>query len=411
MNCKKMFRVLTLGAAFAIATCNPSAAMPEVKAAEIVEETGAYAGLDEILRQAYAAFVGQDYLSICALDLNDATRAFAEQVRASGADRYVCDIDGNTKAMLYTPADGGYWWYFGQMENGLRQGSGTTFACNSETSYAMFSGVYTADAPIGEGKMTRHYTNADVSFKGSFQGAYLNGTYQVDYTTAEHGTSSIMMPYANNQIQNFTGYELNTNEEVGFDVFEWEGSKSTYFWIGGSDIAVYGTAGWEFVMKEEDVEFGDEIVIPEGYDGFLAFGLYYDAASDRGESDAYANWLYITPDELVNGLSVLRGNADGVALVSSAAGQQTPAQPTVPEQPAQEVPTPVLPEVEVPVTQEQPTATPATYTVERGDNLCKIAEKIYGDRDLYTLIYEANKDVIKKNYVIFANQVLVIPAR
>lgn len=51
-----------------------------------------------------------------------------------------------------------------------------------------------------------------------------------------------------------------------------------------------------------------------------------------------------------------------------------------------------------------------TYTVEANDNLCKIAEKVYGDRKAWKEIYKANP-TIKSDYVIYKGQVLVIPAR
>lgn len=52
----------------------------------------------------------------------------------------------------------------------------------------------------------------------------------------------------------------------------------------------------------------------------------------------------------------------------------------------------------------------STYTVERGDNLSKIAKKIYGDEKLWRVIYNANSAVVKDNYIIYKNQVLIIPA-
>lgn len=51
-----------------------------------------------------------------------------------------------------------------------------------------------------------------------------------------------------------------------------------------------------------------------------------------------------------------------------------------------------------------------TYTVERGDNLSKIAKKVYGDEKLWRVIYNANSGVVKDNYIIYKNQVLIIPA-
>ena len=52
----------------------------------------------------------------------------------------------------------------------------------------------------------------------------------------------------------------------------------------------------------------------------------------------------------------------------------------------------------------------STYTVERGDNLSKIAKKVYGNEKYWKVIYEANAGVVKSNYIIYKNQVLIIPA-
>ena len=51
----------------------------------------------------------------------------------------------------------------------------------------------------------------------------------------------------------------------------------------------------------------------------------------------------------------------------------------------------------------------AIYTVVKGDCLWNIAKRFYGDGSKYTVIYEANKDKIKSNMVIYAGQQLVIP--
>ena len=50
-----------------------------------------------------------------------------------------------------------------------------------------------------------------------------------------------------------------------------------------------------------------------------------------------------------------------------------------------------------------------SYTVESGDYLKKIAEKMYQDASKWELIYEANKDLIKDPNLIYAGQVFVIP--
>ena len=50
------------------------------------------------------------------------------------------------------------------------------------------------------------------------------------------------------------------------------------------------------------------------------------------------------------------------------------------------------------------------YTVERGDSLWKIAEKIYGDGYQWIKIYQANQEKIGVNPgLIFSGTVLTIP--
>lgn len=50
-----------------------------------------------------------------------------------------------------------------------------------------------------------------------------------------------------------------------------------------------------------------------------------------------------------------------------------------------------------------------TYTVKNNDNLSKIAEKYYGTKSEYNVIFEANRDQIKSANLIFEGQKLVIP--
>lgn len=63
------------------------------------------------------------------------------------------------------------------------------------------------------------------------------------------------------------------------------------------------------------------------------------------------------------------------------------------------------------ITSQQTSVSQGTYIVEAGDNLCKIAQKVYGDMKAWREIYKANAGVVKSDYVIYKGQVLVIPAR
>ncbi len=50
------------------------------------------------------------------------------------------------------------------------------------------------------------------------------------------------------------------------------------------------------------------------------------------------------------------------------------------------------------------------YTVVKGDYLSKISKRVYGDAMKYTIIFEANKPMLKDPDKIYPGQVLVIPA-
>ena len=72
------------------------------------------------------------------------------------------------------------------------------------------------------------------------------------------------------------------------------------------------------------------------------------------------------------------------------------------------------PEPEAPAAVEE-TAEPAaggeqrTYTVQAGDSLWKISEKMYGSGGKYMKIFEANTDLLENPDKIFPGQELVIP--
>lgn len=51
------------------------------------------------------------------------------------------------------------------------------------------------------------------------------------------------------------------------------------------------------------------------------------------------------------------------------------------------------------------------YTVQKGDNLSKIAKNLLGDANAWKQIFEANRDVLDNPDKIFPGQVLKIPPR
>ena len=56
-----------------------------------------------------------------------------------------------------------------------------------------------------------------------------------------------------------------------------------------------------------------------------------------------------------------------------------------------------------------PTSTPATYVVQKGDSLSKIAKRVYGNANDWRRIFEANRDSVENPDLIFPGQTLKIP--
>ena len=73
-----------------------------------------------------------------------------------------------------------------------------------------------------------------------------------------------------------------------------------------------------------------------------------------------------------------------------------------------------VPEPEAPVAAEEAVEAAAdgeqrTYTVQAGDSLWKISDKMYGSGGKYMKIFEANTDLLENPDKIFPGQELVIP--
>lgn len=374
MKLKKVLCMAALSAAVALSGIPAVGAVVPVQA-----EESQTAGLDEILKQMYVCYQNGDTASMIMLD--NAAQNYVSLVAATGADRYVLDIDGNTKAMLYISPNGGWWWYFGQMENNLRQGNGTTVIVGSEYS-EVFTGTYAADFPSGNGAYSIHWYNTGSGYDilGSFQGTQLNGTYQVNTTWVDEGAayaSSLPISYTNSIMTAVGGWECEVWADEDYTTYIFYNDSADDVWFDvdtGYSLAAVG-------------------MTPDGYSGHW-----------WGKGDVSERFS-----------SVFYGNAAASAYVSTAAPAPAPVVPETPAPVAPETPAPVVPETPAAPQPEVVAPAPAvsasgTYTVVRGDNLSKIAEKVYGDRTQWKKIYDANSDVIKSDYIIWANQVLVIPA-
>lgn len=268
------------------------------------EETQNVAGLDDIMRTAYSLYMNNDYAALYSLSTLDAVQYYADQLASSGSDRYICDIDGNTRAMLYIASADDYWWYFGQMEGDLRQGIGTTISVD-DSAYEFYTGSYFADFPFGEGILRHIYTDGgDFSITGTFQGAFLNGTYQVDYTRSNGQFCSVQLPYINNHLQAFDYATINGTglDGTGYIWYLPYGSDHNTVGIQYSIAALYSYSHVRpgLFLQYDDL-FGNTLdLIPDDQELF-AFGIY------ENNGDGIMSYYYDYTSTLDDGLKILRG--------------------------------------------------------------------------------------------------------
>jgi nucleoid-associated protein YgaU len=125
----------------------------------------------------------------------------------------------------------------------------------------------------------------------------------------------------------------------------------------------------------------------------------------------------VTQGEQAPEAPTVGGSADVDQAIAPAAPEPEPLAAPAPAEPAE----PTAPAAAMePPPMEEPRATPPApppvmkkYKVyiwqENGDCLWRIAQKLYGDKDKWRLIYMANRDIIKDPNKIYPKQRLKIP--
>ena len=101
--------------------------------------------------------------------------------------------------------------------------------------------------------------------------------------------------------------------------------------------------------------------------------------------------LLKTPHRLPVGLEIVIPESEDVAGLSETAGANPAANTTSPS------------------FQPEPGRRPRRYTVERGDTLIAIAQRVYGDGRQYRRIYRANRDRMQSPDNLVEHMVLEIP--
>lgn len=137
---------------------------------------------DALVKEAYTLYKQEGGSGLVKLEQRpEISEVIYQQMFSSQSDRYVCLVEEEKEiyGMVYlSKFTGGYWWYFGEMSQGLRQGKGTTIVVLPYESYQTFSGTYEQDFPKGKGSLEYYNAQAWYKIKGDFQGKRLNGTYQ-----------------------------------------------------------------------------------------------------------------------------------------------------------------------------------------------------------------------------------------
>jgi len=144
----------------------------------------------------------------------------------------------------------------------------------------------------------------------------------------------------------------------------------------------------------------------------LQLGIIYDDNLKDKERAAvyYREFLRLAPDsEKARRVSEWLARSEEAAVREQEIGVLLP----VPTPAAGTVSTPAAAPAAVPAAAPSPTAVPrapaGTYTVAKGDTLAGIADKFYGKRSQWNLIYEANRDRLEAPEKLKIGQVLIIP--
>lgn len=140
----------------------------------------------------------------------------------------------------------------------------------------------------------------------------------------------------------------------------------------------------EKVLKKEETATPAPEAEPLRASALLAhvksLGLSYNKLTVKTSGDTVTIEGEVAKQEDAEKIALAVGNVEGVQLVDNRLSVATPS----PE---------------------------ATYhTVEKGDTLSKIAQKVYGDMMKYPVIFEANKPMLSDPDKIYPGQVLRIPA-
>ena len=245
-------------------------------------------------------------------------------------------------------------------------------------------------ATIEAGDITKKDVNTVLPFGNTLSIVKVTGTELLEALEA----STYCTPTAIGGFPQVSGIEFTVDTEQEFD----EGDLypgSTYHKPASVKRVTIQTVGGK--------EFDPEATYAIATNDFLAAGgdTYYAFSASSVNYD-----LGLPLDEVL--MDYIKEELKGTVTAEAygePAGSITVKLPAEPEPEPEPEPTPE------PEPEPQPEPQPeGTYTVVRGDNLSKIAKAQYGDSSKWTVIYEANKNIIKNPNQIWPGQTLVLPA-
>ncbi|MCI8761283.1 MAG: LysM peptidoglycan-binding domain-containing protein, partial [Oscillospiraceae bacterium] len=261
---------------------------------------------------------------------------------------------------------------------------------NGETVDAAITNGGGIRATIEAGDITKKDVNTVLPFGNTLSIVKVTGTELLEALEA----STYCTPTAIGGFPQVSGIEFTVDTEQEFD----EGDLypgSTYHKPASVKRVTIQTVGGK--------EFDPEATYAIATNDFLAAGgdTYYAFSASSVNYD-----LGLPLDEVL--MDYIKEELKGTVTAEAygePAGSITVKLPAEPEPEPEPEPTPE------PEPEPQPEPQPeGTYTVVRGDNLSKIAKAQYGDSSKWTVIYEANKNIIKNPNQIWPGQTLVLPA-
>lgn len=220
-----------------------------------------------------------------------------------------------------------------------------------------------------------------------------SSSYVLDPVTGEWSKSTSDSSSSNNSSDNSSSSSSSNSASSGSNLTSTtsDGSSSTgtvekeY-----NDIEMNTLSGTlNFIVTEETIQLkaGDTVKL-SGLGKYLSGDYYVKEITRQIGSNGYSHSATLIKTDFGNSLKVKAP----VVVTKSDGKKPTSAEEVKVESPAQATET-----------------TTRNHTVKLGDCLWNLSKQYYGNGAQFTKIYEANKDKIKSNYIIYVGQVLVIP--